>query len=516
MFVDPLEAARYTCHFRTALAPGSLLTRARGLPDIGWTASDPQALSLPLSGQLASHSQLKIWIEKIGKAADHLYGVSVANPDPTEGAEAFFAWREKILEAFEARLVVTSVAEEIRATFHAQRDILVVDGHDLTELPVELQILRQNLKVLSLSNNRLSKLPDEIALLEQLTELDVSDNLLTELPPQIGNLSNLEMLSVGHNRLSELPPSIGQLTALRELRVNDNKLRKLPAEIGQLTKLRRLHLQQNRLTELPLEFTCLEALAEWNAKPNRLPPSGSDGLKAGQNPWIHPPEEIVRKGPKAIREFLTAHPRNVAAVDSNSVYTVYVDDNYHREQEQWKRRILGTFADCDAAIALCKKFVDDFFANFPAAPMRGLRGKNAADLVGVYYRYGEDPWICGDDPNCLFDAWNYAEQRCEEIAKTTRDNPPAAYTVYSCNNRDGSGIVKIGEFEDCESAVTLCRKIVDDFLLTQNSETAEDLFTAYRRFGKYAEVTTRDQACSFVPWDYAEQRCHEIMAERER
>ena len=341
--IDPPEITRYTCGFRTALEPSAIAMHALVLTDIEWTVVEPQAFSLRLSGRLANRSQLEIWTEMSDETADRLYGLSVATPNVTEGAEAFFAWREKIFEAFDGKLVVMSVEEEIRATLNAQRDVLELDGQDLTELPGEIRVLRQNLKVLSLSNNQLSKLPDEISLLEQLTELDVSDNLLTELPPQIGNLIGLKTLSIGHNRLRELPPSIGQLTDLRELRANDNKLRELPAEIGQLTKLRRLHIQQNRLTELPQEFTRLEALWEWEAKPNRLPPSGQDGLKASQNLWIHPPEEIVRKGPKAIREFLAAHPRRVADDGAKAIYTVHADDNHHRYEENWKRRALGSF-----------------------------------------------------------------------------------------------------------------------------------------------------------------------------
>lgn len=515
MFVDLLGVARYTCRFRTALGPNSITARALGMPDIEWTVFEPQDFSLRLSGRAAGRSQLEIWTEMSDETTDRLYGLSVASPNVTEGAEAFFAWREKIFEAFDGKLVVTSVEEEIRATLNAQRDVLELDGQDLTELTPDILALHQNLKVLSLSNNRLSKLPDEILLLEQLTELDVSDNLLTELPSQIGNLIGLETLSIGHNRLRELPPSIGQLANLRELRANDNKLRELPAEIGQLTKMRRLHIQQNRLTELPQEFTRLEALWEWEAKPNRLPPSGRDGLKASQNLWIHPPEEIVRKGPKAIREFLTAHPKMVAAEGTKTIYTVHADDNHHRHEENWKRRALGSFEDCGAAIATCKKVVDDFFANFPAAPFLGLRGEGAANLVEVFRRYGEDPWICCDDADCVFDAWSYAERRCEEIARATRENPPAAYTIYSQHNIDGTGIVKIGEFADCESAITACRKIVDDFLLKHDSGTAEELFASYRRFGEYAAVATRDEACNFSPWKYAEQRCQEIVAERE-
>jgi hypothetical protein len=405
---DPPDVARYRCGFRTALVPSAIVAQATGLTDIEWTVADPQAWGPRLFGRQENCLQIEIGGELLGRTEDGTYSLSIATPGTQEGAAAFFTWRSKIFEALDAKLVVTSVIEEIRATRDAQRDILELDGQGLTELPNDIRILHQSLKVLSLSNNQLSKLPDELVLLEHLTELDVSDNYLTELPAQIGRLTSLEMLSLAHNRLRELPPSIGQLTGLRDLRVNDNKLRKLPAEIWHLTTLRRLHIQQNRLTELPPEFACLEALWEWKVQPNRLPPSGRDGLKARDNPWTHPPEDVVRSGPKAIRAFLATHPSRLAEEGASSVYTVYVDDHQHRYGKQNYRRPLGSFPDYGTAIQLCKDWVDGFLST--------LRETKADDLLEAYRRFGGDPWICGENPGYIFDAWRYAAQRCTEIA----------------------------------------------------------------------------------------------------
>ena len=413
-----------------------------------------------------------------------------------------------------------SVVEEIRATRDAERDILELDAQDLTELPSDIRVLHQHLKVLSLSSNRLSKLPDEITLLKNLEELDISDNLLTELPAQIGGLSSLRTLSLEHNRLRELPASIGRLNSLRELRANDNKLRRLPPEVGLLRKLRRLGIQQNRLTELPQEFAKLESLYEWDFTQKRLPPSNPWGLTAGQNLWVHPPEAIMRKGQRAIRDFLTAHPLRVAAQVAETVYTVYVDDNQHHPEERWKRRMLGAFGDCDAAIAACKRIVDSFFATFPCAPVNGLRGENAEELMEVYRRFGEDPWICHDDAGCTFDAWSYAEQRCEAIAKATReDRRPAVYTVYVDDNyhfMDESERYKLGDFPDCASAITACKKIVDDFIATRGTWTAKEMFDAYRQFGEDPFIRSSDTSCVFSAWKYAELRCHEMAGQIEK
>jgi hypothetical protein len=88
-------------------------------------------------------------------------------------------------------------------------------------------------------------------------------------------------------------------------------------------------------------------------------------------------------------------------------YIVWVDDNYHYMDED-ERYKLGEFKTLDAAIAACKKIVDDFLASTYAP------GMSAAELNASYTGFGEDPWIAGEE-RVLFSAWTYAEQRCAEI-----------------------------------------------------------------------------------------------------
>jgi hypothetical protein len=426
LVVDMPEMTRYMCGFRTALEPGAIAARAREVPDVEWTVVEPGTLRLQLLGNQTDCLRLEIWDEPSRQPGERLYGLSVATPTREEGAKTFFEWRAKIFEAFDAKLVVTSVKQEIRATLDARRDTLELDGQDLTELTGDIGFLHEHLECLSLSNNRLSQLPLEILCLEKLEELDVSDNLLTELPDQIGSLISLKTLSVAHNRLRELPASIGRLFSLEELRANDNKLRKLPQEIGQLTKLRWLRIQQNRLTELPKEFAQL-SLQEWKPTATRALVSPRWGLMAQQNPWVHPPEEIMSKSPMKIRDFLIAHPRRVATDGAKGVYVVYVDDNKHCYEEEWKRRKLGAFADCAAATEACLRLVDGYLAT------QGTR--NAKDLMEAYRTFGEDPWICSDDPGCVFDAWSYAEQRCSDIEA----GKPVATNTKTCNTATPPG-----------------------------------------------------------------------------
>ncbi|ORX43893.1 L domain-like protein [Piromyces finnis] len=99
-----------------------------------------------------------------------------------------------------------------------------------------------NLVVLSLDNNQLSELPEEIGNLTNLKGLQINNNNITKLPKEIGNLNNLTKLSLSNNELIEITKEIGRLTELSWLRLDENKLTKLPKEIGNLTALYSLNI----------------------------------------------------------------------------------------------------------------------------------------------------------------------------------------------------------------------------------------------------------------------------------
>jgi len=91
-------------------------------------------------------------------------------------------------------------------------------------------------------------------------------------------------------------------------------------------------------------------------------------------------------------------------------YSVYVDDNFHYQDES-ERYKLGDFASLDEAVAACKRIVDGF-----------LQAEVSPDIAAVeryaqYTGFGPDPFIVTDDPGAgspPFSAWNYAKERCQQ------------------------------------------------------------------------------------------------------
>ena len=90
-------------------------------------------------------------------------------------------------------------------------------------------------------------------------------------------------------------------------------------------------------------------------------------------------------------------------------YTVYVDDNFDYMNESARIKI-GDFDECQSAVEVCKRMVDKFLA--------GCDSNGTAEEMFEYYTsFGEDPWIASKDANCKFSAWDYAKERCRQLAR---------------------------------------------------------------------------------------------------
>jgi hypothetical protein len=92
------------------------------------------------------------------------------------------------------------------------------------------------------------------------------------------------------------------------------------------------------------------------------------------------------------------------------IYTVYVDDNFHY-QDEGARYTLGDFPTLEEAVTACKNVVDEFLKEEASADM------TAAERYEKYTGFGPDPFIMTDDSKdgkAPFSAWDYARERCQE------------------------------------------------------------------------------------------------------
>ncbi|XP_041707314.1 CCR4-NOT transcription complex subunit 6 [Coregonus clupeaformis] len=85
--------------------------------------------------------------------------------------------------------------------------------------------------------------------LTHLTALHIGDNSLSRIPPDIAKLQNLVYLDLSSNKIRSLPAELGDVVSLRELLLNNNQLRLLPFELGKLFQLQTLGLKGNPLAQ---------------------------------------------------------------------------------------------------------------------------------------------------------------------------------------------------------------------------------------------------------------------------
>lgn len=148
--------------------------------------------------------------------------------------------------------------------------ILCRDG--LTRVPGEALAPLAALKVLDLSGNHLTELPEQLCSLPDLNTLNLSCNQLKSLPAGLGRCPRLAVLNISRNQLSAFPTGFfsQELPLLGTLSASENLIEELSGDIGLLPALKSLDLSSNKLTEIPAELSDCSKLKEINFKGNKL------------------------------------------------------------------------------------------------------------------------------------------------------------------------------------------------------------------------------------------------------
>jgi len=70
---------------------------------------------------------------------------------------------------------------------------------------------------------------------------------------------------------------------------------------------------------------------------------------------------------------------------------------------------------------------------------------------------------------------------------------------------------KLGEFNDLQSAISACKRIVDEFLSSCDSGAgADEMLKQYIMFGEDPWISSDDPECRFSAREYAKARCQEL------
>ncbi|KAJ5915119.1 hypothetical protein N7454_011231 [Penicillium verhagenii] len=127
---------------------------------------------------------------------------------------------------------------------------LTIDlGHShIVRIPEPVvDIIKDEVERLSLSNNHLFHIPYRFAECSHLRYLNIRANNFREFPKGIYKLPLLEILDLSRNKIGLLPDEIGKLKSLRVLSIMQNRLDDLPAGLSDMNKLQVLKVAGNPL-----------------------------------------------------------------------------------------------------------------------------------------------------------------------------------------------------------------------------------------------------------------------------
>jgi len=156
-----------------------------------------------------------------------------------------------------AALTVHTLAQLRAGELQGLTRLQLRDG--LTTFPREIFELADTLKILDLSGNQLTALPDDLPRLHKLQVIFCSDNPFTELPEVLGQCAQLTMVGFKANRIRHVSAK-ALPSRLRWLILTDNQIDTLPVELGHCTALQKLMLAGNRLHHLPETMVNLHKL----------------------------------------------------------------------------------------------------------------------------------------------------------------------------------------------------------------------------------------------------------------
>ena len=145
--------------------------------------------------------------------------------------------------------------EDLTALLPQDVKDLSCSGGKITKIHPSLLRLPQ-LSTLSLCNSLINTLPVPPTLpsspLTQLTTLYLYNNLLTSISPEFCMaLPNLIRLNLSYNTIRSIPPEIRYLRNLQFFWISGNQLTDLPPELSDLTHLKMLAVDGNLIERLP-------------------------------------------------------------------------------------------------------------------------------------------------------------------------------------------------------------------------------------------------------------------------
>ncbi len=152
-------------------------------------------------------------------------------------------------------------------------EVLDLGGGTLADLPPDMGRLRR-LRVLFCSGNRFARLPPSLGDCAALSQVGFRGTGMREVPGE-ALPPRLRWLTLTDNRIERLPAALGERPLLRKLMLAGNRLADLPATLAEAPDLELVRLAANRFEALPPWLAALPRLAwaAWAGNPLERAPA---------------------------------------------------------------------------------------------------------------------------------------------------------------------------------------------------------------------------------------------------
>ncbi|KAJ0015647.1 hypothetical protein NQD34_013937 [Periophthalmus magnuspinnatus] len=151
---------------------------------------------------------------------------------------------------------VANVARRINATVEEGKDYLDLSNCHLISFPdgvfKVLSSVTGNITSISLADNEMKAISSKFCtIFTQLRELDLHGNILTKLPDAVVQMENLSSLNLSKNNFTEFPIKLTEVRALERIDLEGNSITDVPVEqLFSMSSLKWLNLRSNPLSDV--------------------------------------------------------------------------------------------------------------------------------------------------------------------------------------------------------------------------------------------------------------------------
>lgn len=189
------------------------------------------------------------------------------------------------------------------------------------------------IKVLNLSSNRFTQLPNDIRFLVNLTELYLQNNHIKQLPDNIQFLQSLQILDVSNNKLRNLSLSLGKLNFLRKLNLTNNPdLTELCPELCFASSLTLLEISGENFTFPPQEVAIQSTMEIMKYLCNKMNVEYEPPASTNSNSEVQSPNSVI--DPFARHKTFTWEEQEAAIIEQ--------ENRLHRAAKEQREKFLNT------------------------------------------------------------------------------------------------------------------------------------------------------------------------------